>query len=688
MNGGPAMTALQGHRAALAAARPNPGHLASPAAQTRHRQDIDGLRALAIAPVVLFHCGVPGFGGGYVGVDVFFVISGYLITGLIHQPIADGDFSLVEFYERRIRRIFPALILSVLATTAVAAGFYLPDDFKYLGQNLVALAFFGSNVLLWLKSGYFDHAAQYNPLLHLWSLAVEEQYYIVWPLLLAALRWAPRDAARWAIVALFAGSLGFGVAQLAFDPGGAFYLLPGRAWEPMLGSMLALGIVPHPRSRRLADVCSLAGVAAIVLPVVTYGRDTPFPGIAAFVPCLGAALIIASSIDRPSVAGRVLALSPFTFVGRISYSLYLWHWPLIVLTCYALMHEPGPWEVLAILPCALALSVLSWHFVESPFRHSGRFSRPAIFGLGAAAILAAIAFGLACQITRGFPQRLPAPVVAAARAQDDINPRRAQCDRQAPARVIGGAVCTLGAKGAGIRPSFALFGDSFGDAVMPGIDLAASRRGLAGYSVVHSGCLPLAGVRQPDPSCARSGRAADAFLLSHPGLRTIVVVARWSAAISATRAGAYAQTGLYLADAQSHEESTAETARVLERALSRMLDRFADRRIVIIAYSPEQAVDVPRSLALARLWHRPENPGVARAAYDQRQAPVHRMFDRLGRAHPNLAVFDAGAVLCTAQGCPIVRDGAILYADDNHLSRSGALALAPALEAALSAVVP
>ncbi len=656
-----------------------------PAGEIGHRADIDGLRALAIVPVVLFHYGIPGFGGGYVGVDVFFVISGYLITGLIHQRMASGTFRLGEFYERRIRRIFPAMFAMTLVTVGLAAFFYLPDDFKYLGQNLVGIAFFSSNVLLWLKSGYFDHAAQFNPLLHLWSLAVEEQYYIVWPLLLSALSRMPARAAAALVFTLFAASLAFGVAQLGFDPGGAFYLMPGRAWELMAGSILALGLVPLPRSPLAANAVGLAGAAMILLPVACYSASTPFPGLAAIAPCLGAALIIASSHRQASAVGRVLAMPALTAIGRISYSLYLWHWPVVVMVRYALMRDPRPVEIALILPCTVALAIVSYRFVERPFRQPGRFDQRTILALGAAMIGAAAVCGAAAHIAHGFPGRLSPAVVAAASAGDDINPRRAACDRPSLARITAGDLCRIGAGSGGAEPTFVLYGDSFGDAMMPGIDRAAATAGLAGYSLVHSGCLPLPGVGQPDPACDQTGPVVLRFLRGRPEIRTIVIVARWSAAVSATRIGAFTRSDLFLTDGLSRERSAAETGQVAERALARLLEQFGDRRFVVLAYSPEQEIDVPRTLALDRLRAAPVRPGVSRQSYDLRQAPVHRMLDRLAAGHANLAVIDLGEALCNRTSCPLVRDGRILYADDNHLSRAGALMLAPIFAQALGA---
>src|SRR5436309_10032587 len=262
--------------------------------QLKYRSDIDGLRAIAVVPVVLYHAGVQSFAGGFVGVDVFFVISGYLITALVASEVRGGHFSLVRFYERRIRRIFPALFTVVAFSCVTASFFFMPMDFKRFGASVAAMTLFASNFLFWRQSGYFDAAADLKPLLHTWSLAVEEQFYFVFPIVLVWILRLRRN--RWQAVIIVSATVSFAwsVWQVAEDPTAAFYLPLARAWELLVGSLLALSIVPAIGRRFWNEAAGIMGIGLIAWSVLRFSAETPFPGINALLPCAGAALIIHS----------------------------------------------------------------------------------------------------------------------------------------------------------------------------------------------------------------------------------------------------------------------------------------------------------------------------------------------------------------------------------------------------------
>lgn len=288
-----------------------------------YRPDIDGLRAVAVLGVILYHFEVWPFSGGFVGVDVFFVISGYLITGIIANDLQADRFSILTFYQRRVRRILPALVACVAATSVAGLFILLPNELQDLGQSLIATALFASNIYFWSQSGYFAPAADTQPLLHTWSLAVEEQFYIAFPLILAAVwRWNRRALVPTLLV-LALLSLGVSAYQVQQAPQAAFYLSIGRGWELLVGSLIALC---RSHLDKVPATCAWLGLAAIVASLVGYNEQMPFPGLAALLPCLGAAAIIVSAPG--TMVGNFLSSSPMRGIGLISYSLYLWHWPI------------------------------------------------------------------------------------------------------------------------------------------------------------------------------------------------------------------------------------------------------------------------------------------------------------------------------------------------------------------------
>ncbi|MFZ4541068.1 MAG: acyltransferase family protein, partial [Rickettsiales bacterium] len=312
---------------------------------TAYRRDIDGLRGIAILAVLLFHAFTNLIPGGYVGVDIFFVISGYLITGILLHGLNEGTFTFRQFYARRIRRIFPALAI-VLLSTWIAGWFILfPEEYTELGKHMGASSLFISNIILWKEAGYFDRTAELKPLLHLWSLGVEEQFYIFWPALLLVFH---RKRHGWAgLVALTAISF---VANLAFlhnAPTGTFFLLPTRFWQLGLGGMLAYAeLKPLPRRVQSPILCML-GLALILIACFTFTDASPYPGWRALLPTIGAALIILSASG-----GKLIGNKPLLWLGLISYPLYLWHWPLLA---YArILHAGEPSVTARIIAVALA----------------------------------------------------------------------------------------------------------------------------------------------------------------------------------------------------------------------------------------------------------------------------------------------------------------------------------------------
>jgi len=374
----------------------------------QYRPEIDGLRSLAVLPVILSHAGFKAFHGGFVGVDVFFVISGFLITSILLAETSQGRFSLLTFYERRARRILPALFVVMAACLPVAYWGMLPNEFKNFGQSLVATSLFANNVLLMLTSGYWSLASEFKPLLHTWSLGVEEQFYILFPLMLMACR-------RWrgaALMSLFASLALLSLASAEWGsrawPNAAFYLLPTRAWELLIGSMAAA--LPLLRLQPVASggvrqALSLSGLVMIVGSVLTFDESVPSPSLFILLPTLGATLIILFATPGTWVQRLLASKVPVT-IGLISYSAYLWHQPLFAFARILSVDAPGAGLMLGLSALTLVLAYLSWRFVEAPFRAKGRVRRAVVFGGAFVGSLCFVIVGGYVQLRQGMPERV------------------------------------------------------------------------------------------------------------------------------------------------------------------------------------------------------------------------------------------------------------------------------------------
>ncbi len=374
-----------------------------------YRADIDGLRAVAVVPIVLLHFGVQAFAGGYVGVDIFFVISGYLITANILRDIAGGSFSFTDFYMRRLRRIGPALLTVLILS--LGAGFFLlsPPDLVDLSESVGASLLSISNILFWIETGYFDSNAIFKPLLHTWSLGVEEQFYLIWPLVIVLV--STRVASRnqiWLVGILGFISLVAAQIMLGYDAAAAFYLMPFRIVEFAVGAVLAI-VSRHGLLRRAGYGLSALGIVMIVGAILFYDEATPFPGVMALVPCIGAGMIIQSGPQ--AFVNKILSTWPVVYIGRISYSLYLVHWPIVSFYTFKVGFPTSYLEIACLIIFSVVLASLLFHFVETPFRdkRSGKFfisNKVVRWGSGIVAIAIA-ALSLSIGETRGWIWRLP-----------------------------------------------------------------------------------------------------------------------------------------------------------------------------------------------------------------------------------------------------------------------------------------
>lgn len=380
----------------------------------KYRREIDGLRALAVIPVIMFHAGFDSFSGGFVGVDIFFVISGYLITTIIYADLQAGRFSISKFYERRARRILPCLYLVMLTSIFLGYFWMMPDEFKNLGQSIFATTIFSNNILLALTSGYWALASEYKPLLHTWSLGVEEQYYIIFPFILI-IGWKYfRKYLRATVFFIALASFLLATWGVAKSPDLAFYLLPTRAWEILLGSLTAFYLsnkAPVTGDPVSSDLLSFAGLLLIFISIFAFGRNQPAPGIYILVPTIGSVLVIAYSSEN-TFAGKLLGNRFVVGLGLISYSAYLWHQPLFSFSRIYFVNPPGRNIAAVLIGLTLFIAYLSWKFIETPFRDKSIFSKKTIFYGSALCSAAFLAAGFYLNNSYGMPVRVfPASVL-------------------------------------------------------------------------------------------------------------------------------------------------------------------------------------------------------------------------------------------------------------------------------------
>lgn len=643
-----------------------------------YRADIDGLRCVAVVSVLLSHLEIPAVSGGFVGVDIFFVISGYLITRIIARDLAAGEYSVLTFYERRARRILPALFAMLLATFAVAVVALGPPQFVSLARSAVATVGFVSNIWFWQSSSsYFGADVKLEPLLHTWSLGVEEQFYIIFPVLL----WAAFRLARGRLAAIVAAvvALSFLASLYQVASGAApaaFYLLPSRFWELGLGALLALAPPRVPAGRGMREGLAWLAVAAILLPVLLYDDATPFPGLSALPPVLGSALLIWLHSSAETPVGRVLASRPFVAIGLVSYSLYLWHWPVIVYAKVML----GPLTPVTMLVCgalSLGLAALSWRLVEQPFRGRGAWlaTRPRILAASGAGIVATVAVAAVVMAGGGFAVRLAPATARAFAASEDQDPRSLAC---MGAKQIGDEDCRIGAPGAG-PADFLLWGDSHAAAALPGVDHAAAAVGRRGYVAAFPACAPLLDVYRADQragtACARFNNEVLAFLEGRDDMPLVILAGRWGFATEGTPSPGEDVGPAILAtvDGGLPSGEVADNAAIFEAALPRTIAaiRATGRKVVVLGDVPEIGWSVPESVGRSLMHDVPLPPGPDPSDVARRAKASDEVFRTL-QAEGALTFVPLSSAFCHGR-CDVVGPEGPLYRDGHHLSRSGAI---------------
>lgn len=634
-----------------------------------NRRDIDGLRALAVIPVVLFHFGFSTFSGGFVGVDVFFVISGFLITSILFREINAQRFSFVDFWARRARRILPALSVVMLVTLALGWLLLTAKDFSELGRTVRYQSLFISNILFMREDGYFQPASDLKPLLHTWSLAVEEQYYIFFPLLMVLLMRHIRHW-RWVLFAVLLVSFGLNIVYIERKPDMAFFSLPTRAWELLCGAMLA--VLPARKQAVqpwLYQIVGLAGLAAVLLAVLTFDRETVFPGWAALLPVLGATALIWSGGQGSTWAGQLLSARVFVWVGLLSYSLYLWHWPVYVYANAISIDGIQPLEAAGWILLALGLAWLSWRFVELPFREkrllAGR--RPVLVaGLLAMAVLAVT--GTLVRSQDGFPQRLTGKSLEYAQAQE-WRQGQMKCMLVTSDKNRDKA-CLLGDK-QDVPATQLVWGDSHAAALLPAIKNGADREGRPVWLYSMSACPPVLS-DDPRQQC-KDFNDKTMEQVRHLGIKDVVLASNWSLYVYGHENG---DRKVLLNPRDDMAQAEARMAAAIKARVAAIRETGA--QVWLFKQIPLQRKGVvDRLTSLARVGRSAEGLGRPLEEHLARQHYLNNVFDAMSAADPGVHVIDPTPMMCPDKICSIEINGHSQYRDEDHLSDAGSARLSP-----------
>ncbi len=637
-----------------------------------YRREIDGLRAIAVLAVVFYHFAIPGFGGGFVGVDVFFVISGFLIGGILwRELVATGRLSLARFYTRRLRRLAPAFVIMALVSGLAAWFILLPFEFREFGKALIASTLYFSNIIFYRQSGYFDGAADEKLLLHTWSLSVEEQFYIFLPITFILLaRWRRHIPALLAL--LFAGSLAANLWFTPHSPTATFFLFPFRAWEMLAGVLLAIHGQKTGESWRHGAAPSWLGLALVLAGILFIQPDAGFPGWQVLAPVTGTALLLWNGRD-PNPVNRLLSARLPVFIGLISYSLYLWHWPVMVLSKYY-RDGYGTVETLFWIALALGLATLSWRFVERPVRLSNIHGWP----LAGAVVVASgslLAFGGAVYLQNGMPDRFGPQTRMHIDASADFLQDWSRCYWPDSGPFQGVEICPIGPKG---PPEVLVWGDSHVRAFQAGIALAAEEHKRPGLLIWHAGCPPLFGISktesaatpQEDAACTDTLNRIQTALQQVPTIRKLLVIGRWAYYANGQGVGNDAQNTIAL-----HGKDFDTAVNDTFTALAQQFDT-----VFVLRQVPEIPLYDSRRLARLMAHGRIDDTELHRLT----TVPRSQVLQRVAKSEPvfkslategKIRLLDPWDMFCASDTCSAIRDGKALFFDNNHVVNNTGLML-------------
>lgn len=627
----------------------------------KYRPEIDGLRAMAVLPVIFFHAGITFFSGGFVGVDVFFVISGYLITTIILGDVSAGKFTLVNFYERRIRRILPALTVVILVCLPFAYYWMLPLQLKEFSQSLIAVSLFFSNILFWLQTGYFDTASELKPLLHTWSLAVEEQYYLFFPLLIVLLSRIGKRAMAVTFVLLGLASLMLTQIRVGADPNSTFYLIFTRLWEILIGSLAAMYLFNKPArsseatalSLVIGQLLSLLGFLLILYATASFSQLTPFPSFYTLVPTFGAALIILFAFEK-TLVGKLLGNKLLVGIGLISYSAYLWHQPIFAFARLMSVSEPSNLVMFLLGVVSLGFAYLTWKYVETPFREKTRFNRADIFRLAVISSAIVIGIGVTGILNDGFGNRTAPNGMSFSRlsliTKANYGLSRT-CDYD--------KLMLLDECQTNNAPEILVWGDSYAMQFVPGILASNPDAGI--IQMTQAACGSIVGIDQSrypvyHDDCINFNDDVLAWLEDNPSVKYVVLGSRYSHFLDTDH---YFSIG--------NEVVPADGAIALTQ-LRKTLELITGMGIKPIVFEPLPAngEDIGNCLLKQAFYFDAIDCRVEVSVYRESRVPW-----LLGEIEKDYAVVWLSKLLCGTEFCKSELDGTFIYSDAGHLSIEG-----------------
>lgn len=637
-----------------------------------YRREIDGLRAIAVLSVIFFHSGVTVFSGGYIGVDVFFVISGYLISKIIISEKINHRFSILNFYEKRARRILPALFLMIFFSSMAALVMLPPKELRSFASNIVGVMLFISNLVINSELGYFDTAAELKPLLHTWSLAVEEQYYLFFPALVA-LVWRLN---RWLVVGVMilvgALSLFYAHSMAIKTPGEGFFLLTTRYWELMLGVIAALADIRGIKinsERWMNSVLAGSGLLMIAVPIFIYNQQTPFPSAFSLMPTVGALMVIMFASER-NLTGKLLSLPGLTKIGLISYSAYLWHQPVFVFARYADIDMGEVANVLFIIAIVLIVSYFSWRFVEAPFRNKNLISKRVLSWFSLLGVALFILFGYAGYKTHGFASLR---VNASQRAVLETavpSPKRKECHTSGANYLPPKNACEYF-----VGPTnFAVFGDSHAVELSYALAEEIKPLGASLKQLSFSSCVPTYLREQSEGKnfCSRWTKEAIEFLIAQRSIDVVVIAYRLNAVFTGEHERIYPK----IPDEVSERDRVNRWSDLL--LIIKELQKHHKQVFLIL-----QAPELPRSaesLLFEAADPKGKIKGVTKDWWDKRSQFVQQ---KLSELPPGVRVIDPANFFCDQASCYASKGGVAYYFDDDHMSIDGARVVARQIVAGL-----